>query len=108
VPVRLPVSPLEATLHPVPCTNQWSLKRNQKTLHQPRHHHQLHFTPSRRDTSLFYYNKGGHILFVLIYVDDIIVASSLEEAMNALLKDLEKDFALNDLVKGRDGGLEGG
>jgi histone deacetylase 1/2 len=58
---------------------------------------QLHFTPSRRDTSLFYYNKGGHILFVLIYVDDIIVASSLEEAMNALLKDLEKDFALNDL-----------
>jgi histone deacetylase 1/2 len=49
------------------------------------------------DTSLFYYNKGGHILFVLVYVDDIIVASSSEEATNALLKDLEKDFALKDL-----------
>jgi histone deacetylase 1/2 len=58
---------------------------------------QLNFTPSKGDTSLFYYNKGGHMLFVLIYVDDIIVASSSEEATNVLLKDLEKDFALKDL-----------
>jgi len=36
-------------------------------------------------------------MFVLIYVDDIIVASSSNEATNALLKDLEKDFALKDL-----------
>jgi histone deacetylase 1/2 len=57
---------------------------------------QLNFTPSKGDTSLFYYNKGGHILFVLIYVDDIIVASSSKEATNVLLKDLEKDFALKD------------
>ena len=35
-------------------------------------------------------------MFVLIYVDDIIVASSSNEATNALLKDLE-DFALKDL-----------
>jgi histone deacetylase 1/2 len=33
----------------------------------------------------------------LVYVDDIIVASSSEEATNALLKNLEKDFALKDL-----------
>jgi histone deacetylase 1/2 len=58
---------------------------------------QLNFTPSKGDTSLFYYNKGGHILFVLIYVDDIIVASSSEEATNVLLTDLEKHFALKDL-----------
>lgn len=36
----------------------------------------LGFLPSKADTSLFYYNKGGHTLFVLVYVDDIIVASS--------------------------------
>jgi histone deacetylase 1/2 len=58
---------------------------------------QLSFTPSKGDTSLFYYNKGRHTMFVLVYVDDIIVASSSQEAMNALLKDLEREFDLKDL-----------
>lgn len=34
---------------------------------------------------------------MLIYVDDIIVTSSSEEVVAALLKDLKKDFALKDL-----------
>jgi hypothetical protein len=34
---------------------------------------------------------------MLIYVDDIIVMSSSDKAVAALLKDLKKDFALNDL-----------
>jgi histone deacetylase 1/2 len=46
---------------------------------------------------LFYFHKGQHNIFVLVYVDDIIVASSSQEAVNALLKDLEQDFALKDL-----------
>lgn len=58
---------------------------------------QLGFTPSKGDTSLFYYNKGNHVMFVLVYVDDIVVASSSQEATGALLKDLEKEFALKDL-----------
>jgi histone deacetylase 1/2 len=58
---------------------------------------QLGFVPSKADTSLFYYNKGGHILYVLVYVDDIIVASSSQKATYALLKDLQADFALKDL-----------
>ena len=36
-------------------------------------------------------------MFVLVYVDDIIVASSSHETTNALLKDLENEFALKDL-----------
>jgi hypothetical protein len=36
-------------------------------------------------------------LFVLVYVDDIIVASSSQEATEALLKDLQQEFALKDL-----------
>jgi len=36
-------------------------------------------------------------MFVLVYVDDIIVASSSQEATNALLMDLKKEFALTDL-----------
>ena len=36
-------------------------------------------------------------MFVLIYVDDIIVTRSSNEAIQGLLKDLGADFALNDL-----------
>jgi len=57
----------------------------------------LGFKPSRADTSLFFYNKGNISMFVLIYVDDIIVASSMPSATTALLSDLNKEFALKDL-----------
>lgn len=57
----------------------------------------LGFVPSKADTSLFFYSRGTYTMFVLVYVDDIIVASSSPQATKALLKDLEKDFALKDL-----------
>jgi hypothetical protein len=57
----------------------------------------LGFKPSRADTSLFFYNKGNISMFVLIYVDDIIVASSMPSATTTLLSDLNKEFALKDL-----------
>ena len=34
---------------------------------------------------------------MLVYVDDIIVASSSQEAINTLLQNLEKDFAIKEL-----------
>lgn len=37
------------------------------------------------------------MMFMLIYVDDIILTSSSSEAVSALLADLGKDFALKDL-----------
>ena len=57
----------------------------------------LGFQPSKADTSLFFYNKGGISIFILVYVDDIIVASSTEKATVALLQDLKQEFALKDL-----------
>ncbi|XP_021305441.1 uncharacterized protein LOC110431073 [Sorghum bicolor] len=36
-------------------------------------------------------------MFMLVYVDYIIVASSSQEAVDALLRDLEKEFAIKDL-----------
>jgi hypothetical protein len=59
--------------------------------------HSLGFVPSKADTSLFFYNKGGVSIFMLIYVDDIVVASSSEKVVDALLHDLGMDFALKDL-----------
>lgn len=57
----------------------------------------LGFVPSKADTPLFYYNRGQYSMFVLVYVDDIIVASSSPEATKALLAELQKEFALKDL-----------
>ena len=37
------------------------------------------------------------MMFILVYVDDIIVASSTRDATSALLQDLNKEFALKDL-----------
>jgi hypothetical protein len=58
----------------------------------------LGFKESKADTSLFFYRKGNVcIFFLLIYVDDIIVASSAQQSTFALLQDLKADFALKDL-----------
>jgi hypothetical protein len=58
---------------------------------------QLGFHASKTDTSLFFYNKGDVTIFLLVYVDDIIVTSSSQEAVSALLQDLRAEFALKDL-----------
>ena len=54
------------------------------------------FQASKADTSLFFYKKGDITIFLLIYVDDIIVTSSSSDAVDALIQDLKKDFALKD------------
>jgi hypothetical protein len=57
----------------------------------------LRFRASRPDTSLFIYQKRGVSIYMLIYVDDIIVTASSQESVAALLRDLKKEFALKDL-----------
>ena len=60
----------------------------------------LGFKSSKADTSLFLYSKGNITIFVLIYiyVYNIIVASSTSEATSALLRVLNKEFVLKDLI----------
>jgi hypothetical protein len=57
----------------------------------------LDFNGSKADTSLFYYNKNDISMFILIYIDGIIVASSTQEVVTVLLQDLKKDFSLKNL-----------
>ena len=57
----------------------------------------LGFISSKADTSLFFFDQGKHKIFALVYVDDIIVASASQEAVSALVRDLEREFALKDL-----------
>jgi histone deacetylase 1/2 len=55
------------------------------------------FTPSRADTLLFIFRSGDTVLYVLAYVDDIIVTGSSTAAIQDLLCDLHDSFALKDL-----------
>jgi hypothetical protein len=48
----------------------------------------LGFRPSHVDISLFHYHKASVVIFLLVYVDDIIVTSSSPAAVTALLQDL--------------------
>jgi hypothetical protein len=57
----------------------------------------LGFMPSKGDTSLFFLSNKQVTMYVLVYVHDIIVASSSQGDIDALLKNLERDFALKDL-----------
>jgi hypothetical protein len=57
----------------------------------------LGFVASKADTSLFIYNQHEIVMYLLVYMDDIIVTSSSATDITALLKDLVVDFALKDL-----------
>jgi hypothetical protein len=54
----------------------------------------LGFVPSKAYIFIFFYIKGHITIYVIVYVDDIIVASSSSQASDALLDDLKADFAL--------------
>jgi hypothetical protein len=57
----------------------------------------LNFKSSKADSSLFIYKANGIHIFVLIYIDDIIITSSHRGAISKLIQDLHSSFALKDL-----------
>jgi hypothetical protein len=57
----------------------------------------LGFASSKADISLFHYKKDSFTMYLLIYVDDIIIASSSSSTVFDLLHALQADFALKDL-----------
>jgi hypothetical protein len=58
---------------------------------------QLGFRASKADTSLFIFHQGSIQIFLLIYIDDIIVVSSSQYVIDKLLQQLWADFALKHL-----------
>lgn len=57
----------------------------------------LGFVASKCDPLLFVYVKGWVCMFLLIYVDDIVVTSSNQSVVNSILRDLGVEFALREL-----------
>jgi len=58
---------------------------------------QLGFIGSKADSSLFLYRTQSITIFMLIYVDDIIITASDPAAITNLLQLLNADFAVKDL-----------
>jgi histone deacetylase 1/2 len=55
------------------------------------------FTASTADTSLFIFRRPRVTIYLLVYVDDIIVVSSSTTATDRLIHRLRASFALKDL-----------
>jgi hypothetical protein len=58
---------------------------------------ELSFSNSAVDTSLFFYHYQSVHIFVLIYVDDILVSSNSPYVVSGLIGHLQLDFAVKDL-----------
>lgn len=58
---------------------------------------ELGFMPLKADTSLCIYNHQGNTIFMLVYVDDITMVSSIEKLANEVFRQLQADFAVKDL-----------
>ena len=56
------------------------------------------FTNSHSDTSLFIYIDGPLALFVLVYVDDILLTRNSSLLIDKFIGSLSQQFSLKDLV----------
>ncbi|KAG8484033.1 hypothetical protein CXB51_023002 [Gossypium anomalum] len=55
------------------------------------------FTMSISDASLFVRSSSDHILYVLVYVDDIVITGSSVDEINCFVQQLHNMFALKDM-----------
>jgi hypothetical protein len=58
----------------------------------------LQFHPCKTDTPLFIYKIPTLTMYMLVYVDDLIVVSSSKTATTHLLKQLGAEFSIKDLL----------
>jgi histone deacetylase 1/2 len=59
----------------------------------------MQFVPSKCDPSLFTLHTSLHTIFLLVYVDDIIITGSSSDLIQQLIQKLHSEFALKDLGK---------
>jgi hypothetical protein len=57
----------------------------------------LGFVPSKADTSLFTFSRDGVQVYMLVYVDDIVIAGSTPGAVDGLVRALSASFPIKDL-----------
>lgn len=57
------------------------------------------FKCSQADTSLFIFHRGSSLLYLLVYVDDIILTGNDASSINRFITCLRNEFAIKDLGK---------
>ncbi|GKB10604.1 ribonuclease H-like domain-containing protein [Tanacetum coccineum] len=55
------------------------------------------FSSSRCDSSLFIYQNGSEVAYLLIYVDDIVLTASSTDLLQRIFSSLYKEFEMTDL-----------
>ena len=55
------------------------------------------FVYTYSDPSLFVYLKGKDLMFLLLYVDDMLLTGNNSDLLNSLLSSLNKDFRMKDM-----------
>ncbi|GKE66444.1 ribonuclease H-like domain-containing protein, partial [Tanacetum coccineum] len=55
------------------------------------------FQHSKTDTSLFVFNRGSDIAYLLLYVDDIVLTTSSAALLQHIITSLHSEFAMTDL-----------
>ena len=59
--------------------------------------HSLGFQGSKTDPSLFIYSHKGTLLYMLVYVDDIVLTRNNQEAIDKVVQHLSQSFAIEDM-----------
>ncbi|KAK1606785.1 hypothetical protein QYE76_030467 [Lolium multiflorum] len=59
----------------------------------------LGFSASKADTSLFFFSRDGVEIYMLVYVDDIVISGSTPEAVDRLVHALAASFPIKDMGK---------
>jgi hypothetical protein len=57
----------------------------------------LGFIEAKSDTSLFIFHHGSDTVYLLLYVDDIILITSSTELLHRIISALQREFAMKDL-----------
>ena len=57
----------------------------------------LGFVEAKSDTSLFIFRRGSETVYILLYVDDIVLTASSTELFQRTISALQREFSLKDL-----------
>jgi hypothetical protein len=55
------------------------------------------FVEAKSDTSMFIYRRGDDTVFLLLYVDDIVLTTSTTNLLHRTIAALQREFAVKDL-----------
>jgi hypothetical protein len=57
----------------------------------------IDFVEAKSDTSLFIYRRGDDLVYLLLYVDDIVLTASTADLLQRTIVTLQREFTMKDL-----------